>query len=384
MRMPAKWQAEIDRGTAFGRRVQVAMEIQAGAYRVRQRRLQRTRYGNKLADVIARHTGQHVDCSGCDNEIGRLNTMTADQIRDDIEAIASGIMARGRTKARTWWQRWACAIAPELLRSRVEAWILEAIDGPSVVTDEPWGCDVRHLTYHIWPTTHQDSWRWNLRQLAARWDLFNGRKVLGLAIDKKTVSADAVTAYAASLGMVFDGVVTKTNSRTLREVVTFRPMLELLGITSMGSRDVVFSAHAKGVRHNTREQHIEDWARLMYRVCLDDFAAVEPHLLANVFAGAFRRFNNFTTPGNHVWHYSGTFYWWRPAEVARRNWQKIDNRFFGTESWPGHQAARDEAACLFLDDCGDLYDRQYWESTVWPKWSESSWAAVAEPACLIG
>lgn len=347
-------------------------------------RIQRTKYGNKLADVIARHTGQHVDCSGCDNEIARLNTMTAEQIRGDIETITDGILTRGRTKARRWWQRWACTIAPELLRSRVAEWIREATDGPAVVTDEPWACDIRHLTYHIWPTVHQDSWQWNLRQLAARWSLFNGRKVLGLAIDKKTVSAAAVIDYAASLGMQWDAVIERTNSRTLREVVTWRPMLETIGITSMGSREVVFSAHAKGVRHNTREEHIEAWARLMYRACLDDFAAVEPLLLSHVAAGCFKRYNNFKTPGNHVWHYSGTFFWWRPAEIAKRNWQKIDNKFYGTESWLGHQAARDEAACIFLDDCGDLYDPEYWRQVVWPKWNESNWAAAAEPACLIG
>jgi hypothetical protein len=184
--------------------------------------------------------------------------------------------------------------------------------------------------------------------------------------------------------MHFDAVIERHNSRILREVVTWRPMLEALGITSMGSREVVFSAHAKGVRHTVREDHIEAWARLMYRSCLDNFAAVEPLLLSHVFAGSFKRYNNFRTPGNHVWHYSGTFYWWRPAEVAKRNWQKVDNKFYGTESWPGHQAARDEAACLFLDDCADLYDREYWRAEVWPRWSESSWAAAAEPVCLIG
>lgn len=349
------------------------------------RRINRTRYGNKLAEVIARHTGEHVDCSGCDNEITRLNGMTAEQIRADIQNITTGILSRGAVKARTWWQRWACTIAPELLRSRIAEWIEEAIAGPPVATEEPWGCDTRHLTFHVFPTLHQDSWKWNLRQLAARWSLFNGRKVMGLAIDsRKTCEAAEVIDYAASLGMQFDATIQRPNSRTLREVVTWRPMLEAIGITAMGPRDVVFSCHAKGVRHTVREDHIEAWARLMYRSCLDNWQAVEPLLLSHVFAGSFKRYNNFKTPGNHVWHYSGTFYWWRAAEVAKRNWHKVDNRFYGTESWPGHQAARDEAACLFLDDCGDLYDRQYWEAEVWRRWNESSWAAVAEPACLIG
>lgn len=384
MRLPAKWQAELESGSAFGKRVQAAIDRGAGHRRVIERRLQRTKYGHKLAEIIARHTGEQVDCAGCDNEIARLNGMTADQIRADAENIAAGILARGAKKARTWWQRWACTIAPDLLSRRVTDWIREATDGPPVMTDEPWGCDVRHLTFHVYPTKHQDSWQWNLRQLAGRWQLFNGRRVLGLAVDSKTTQAAAVIDYAASLGMTWDAVVERKNVRTLREVVTWRPMLETLGIASMSSSEVIFSAHAKGVRHTVREEHIEAWARLMYRACLDNFTAVEPLLLSHVAAGCFKRYNNFRTPGNHVWHYSGTFFWWRPGEIAKRNWQKIDNKFYGTESWLGHQAARDEAACIFLDDCGDLYQREYWSETVWPRWNESSWAAVAEPACLTG
>jgi hypothetical protein len=53
----------------------------------------------------------------------------------------------------------------------------------------------------------------------------------------------------------------------------------------------------------------------------------------------------------------------------------VDQAYFGTESWIGHQCSPDETGCLFLDDCGDMYKADYWRETVWPAWSRSSWAA---------
>jgi hypothetical protein len=92
-------------------------------------------------------------------------------------------------------------------------------------------------------------------------------------------------------------------------------------------------------------------------------------LESHVFAGSFKRYGMFTTPGNHKWHYSGTFYWFRNQPVFERDWRKIDRKFFGSESWPGHVATEREAACLFHDHCGDLYQMAYWQQAVEPDWT---------------
>lgn len=346
-----------------------------------KRRLQKTRYGNKLAEIIARNTGEHVECSGCDNEIAKLNAMTADEIRMNAESIADGILIRGASKARTWWQRVACSFATEILKKRIVEWIKESIDGPAVVPDETWTSSKRHLTFHVYPTSHQDSWQWNLQQIAKRWDIFNGKKTIGIAVDLKTVTSNVVLEYAKSLGLRFDHVIEKSNSRTLREVMTWIPMIESLGIELLGPDDVVFSCHAKGVRHNSRESHIEAWADLMYQSCLDYMPLVDSLMQSYVSAGSFKRYGMFGTPGNNRWHYSGTFFWWKPHELFRRNWKKVDRRFFGTESWLGHHLQKDEAACLFLENCGDLYHRDYWEQEVWPKWENWKLEAAQKVGC---
>lgn len=226
-----------------------------------------------------------------------------------------------------------------------------------------------HLLYRVYPMTINYSWQWNFQQLAKRWHIFNGRKVLAIGFDSKTVMPDEVIRYAESLGMQFDSIIRRRNQPDLREVVTWIPSIELLQPETARPDEIVFTAHSKGVRHNPSSEHIRWWAESMWNVCLDDMESVKRALSVKLFAGAFRRFNQFAFPGNHMWHYSGTFYWFRLHDIGNRNWRHVDQFFAGTESWPGAMAARHEGACLFADNCGDLYERRYWDETILPMWN---------------
>lgn len=244
-------------------------------------------------------------------------------------------------------------------------WIRPAFNG-TFVPDPEWTSEIRHLTYHVWPTKKHDGWKWNLQQLAKQIDLFNGKRILGVVTGSDTDSAATVIDYAASMGISFTHVVERANNSNLREVVTWLPMLELLHPEHAGKNEVVFSAHAKGVRHIdpfAEGSTLLPWTETMYRYCLE-WNRVEPQINQKMATGCFRRFNNFKTPGNYQWHYSGTFFWWRLAEIGKRNWRTVDQKFFGTESWIGHQAHESETGCLLLDDCGDLYRSEYWRDVV--------------------
>tara|TARA_R110000822_G_scaffold306865_1_gene433448 strand:- start:1561 stop:2769 length:1209 start_codon:yes stop_codon:yes gene_type:complete len=222
-----------------------------------------------------------------------------------------------------------------------------------------WTSTTRHLTFHIWPTKTHDGWKWNLQQLAKRWGLFNGTKVMAVALSHDAETAATVVDYASSIGIAFDHVIGIQNNKTIREVATWVPMLRLLNPSSASHSEVVFSAHAKGVRHSALTSTLETWARIMYEACLDDWPTVENHLQRYLATGAFKRYNNFTTPGNDCWHYSGTFFWWRLRELGNRNWQQADQKFFGTESWLGLHAKHEETGCLFVDGVQNLYDANY-------------------------
>lgn len=222
----------------------------------------------------------------------------------------------------------------------------------------------RNLLYSIFPVKkNREVWQWNLHQLALRWPLFDGITSLaihhagggGLATD----SADDVITFCREIGLHWNNIEAFANDARLREVVSFPWLLR----TVEGSRhSVTFAAHAKGVTHSMQSITIP-WAERQYRVCLDDPVAVTHALERYSMAGAFRRFGEFTTPGNHCWHYSGTFYWFRNDDVFEKTgWDVIDRQFFGTESWPGRMFRPEQTACLFGDDIGDLYDASTWSA----------------------
>lgn len=227
---------------------------------------------------------------------------------------------------------------------------------------------VRNLIMHVLPVAANDAWKWNLEQVARRSDLFNGKRVLAIAEESKqqvarrnvkTVAAEEVLAFCESIGFRWTSHRVFPNNITLREVATF-PWL-LSEVCSSDPNEVTFSCHAKGVTHSM-DSIVIRWADRQYRACLDDWSTVQATLERYSMAGAFRKFGDFATPGNHRWHYSGTNYWFRHDDVFSRDWRTLDQKFFGTESWPGRLFRPEECACLFADDAGDIYKESYWKS----------------------
>lgn len=219
---------------------------------------------------------------------------------------------------------------------------------------------VRHLTYHVWPTLRNDCWRWNLAQLAERWSLFNGRKVLGVAYDYRSEFPDIAKAESLRLGMDWDAIHVRRNTAKLGEVKTWLLRLSDLQPDTAKENEVVFAAHAKGVRH--APDVMIPWVSTMYECCLDDWDTVRQQLEYAMFSGPFQQVRD-----GHRWHYSGSFYWFRLQDVARRNWRNIEGHYSGTETFPWLMADRSETGCLFATDCGDLYTtqgqlRQQWEA----------------------
>tara|TARA_R110000803_G_scaffold55001_1_gene111827 strand:+ start:79 stop:804 length:726 start_codon:yes stop_codon:yes gene_type:complete len=228
----------------------------------------------------------------------------------------------------------------------------------------PFVSTIRHLTFHVW-AHREGAWKWSIDQLAKRFHLFNGRTILGVSTGGNTV--EQVVEYAASKGIVFSDVVVRPNVEKLREVVTWVPMLELLSPGTAAPEEVVFSCHAKGQKY-TDETYTRNWTHLMWRSCLDYWPLVESKLEHSLMVGSFREFGLLGKWND--WAYSGTFYWWRLAEIGKRDWRNVDQWFAGTESWPGKLCDPRETACLFLNNNTRLYVDEYWRDTVWPEWRE--------------
>ena len=368
----------------------------------------RSQVGTKLGEIIKRETGVEIPCEQCRETIQSLDSMTVDVAKTVREKIVAEIVSRAPQQASVWQSILIGAdklLHTGILRSKVKSWFDEAIatgadpvvqpikkkvdrvqraagrrsqrkpytgwrgeqDGPRLYMGPFVEPTVRHLTYHIWPTKRSDCWRWNLEQLAQRFDLFNGIKCVGIVTDKDTETVDDVLSFAESLGITFDRVEAMKNNVKLREVVTWLPMLKRLDLRNADETEVVFSAHAKGTQYENGS-FTRDWTRLMYESCLDYWPLVSRQLQSSLMTGSFREFGLLGKW--HDWAYSGTFYWWRAREIGQRKWMDVDQWFAGTESWPGKMCDPRETQCLFLNNNTRLYVPEYWQETVWPEWAK--------------
>lgn len=231
----------------------------------------------------------------------------------------------------------------------------------------------RHLTYHVCPFENASTaWRWNLEQLLQRWHLFNGIKVIGINHDEDTVTPDDLLSYCRSIGLHWDYTVIRPNSRKLGEVMTWVPSLKLLSPESASEKEIVFSAHAKGVKYGGKEMPplIRDWSALMYAGNLDAWDSVERSLEWFVATGIMRAQYPKKPLCRHGWYYSGAFWWWRLADVGRGPWDQVAQWYAGRELWVGHQCPKEESDCLFLDNTRSPYLPAYWNSVIYPKWNK--------------
>ena len=322
----------------------------------------------------------------------RLNSMSPDEVEERHSEIVGDIALRAQTSAVNWWQKVALfadrAMSGLGSYHFISSWLDEAvaaeragaselIDLANVVPPAPVAGGVpridlsnaiRHMTYHVWPMKHHDVWRWNLRQISQRWKLFNGRKVLGIVYNDSSHGPDEVLAESTRLGITWDDVVVHENIPVLGEVVTWHGRLAALDPPNAGANEVVFAAHAKGVRH--AEDVMVPWVTMLYEICLDDWDTVRQQLEWGLFTGPFQQVRDATR-----WHYSGSYYWFRLRDIGRRKWKRIEGHYSGTETWPWLMADRSETGCLFARDCGDLYTTQ---QALWDKWKAERHARTSQ------
>jgi hypothetical protein len=164
----------------------------------------------------------------------------------------------------------------------------------------------------------------------------------------------------------------RENDPHLREVATLIPMLERM---PSGPRDVMLYAQAKGTtRHPGHIAH--HWTRVMYEVYLDYWHTVARQLEEMPVTGAFKKLG----PGwsaeqtRSDWHYSGSWFWVRTADLFARDWRKIDSFWSGIEPYPSQHFDAAEAGTLFHEarvPKMNLYSGGYWKRVVMPaleKW----------------
>ncbi|KKN40963.1 hypothetical protein LCGC14_0727950 [marine sediment metagenome] len=231
-------------------------------------------------------------------------------------------------------------------------------------TGEP----VRNLIYHVYPLRGSDVWRWNVDMILQRISLFNGRRVVAIAVGDETESAEVVKDRFGS--EVVEYMVFRNNKQA-GEMSSFVPLLAQ--VESDDPNQVTFRAHAKCVVRCQREKspHFLDWAEMLYRTSLEDWLLVRQHLEAAAMTGSCRKFGQFAKrqkKGKPTYH--GTFYWFRNCFVYSRDWQVVDTPRWGCESWPAKMFTKEETRCICLDNAGNMCSTAYWKSTVKPAYDK--------------
>jgi hypothetical protein len=222
----------------------------------------------------------------------------------------------------------------------------------------------RHLIYHCCPLKANDIWKRNLEQLARRWSVFDGEKVVAVAQDDSCHHEEIVGMYMDELDMLGVTMIVVPNDIRLREVASFKMLL-----TAIKHLDgCAFYAHSKGNSTKDGVAGATRWRNCMYHFLLDKadecvrklesgvsmvgtnkmtWAPLEPGEVVQV-RPQLRKSPYPTRLDNTYQHmFAGTFFWFRLDRVFSRDWTKIANDRYGAEAWPGMLFKHTETHSMF-------------------------------------
>lgn len=267
--------------------------------------------------------------------------------------------------------------------------VLGGISGPLTVENT-----TRNLLYHIYPVINHQRWQWNVEQVCGRLKAFNGKIIVAIVTDPpEGRKPDPTGPNPPDKGRIIRGCDTAEmvkaefakrwsgkpiqfmefeNDPNLREVKPLIPMLS--EVLTDDPYNVTLYAQAKGV---TRAPgHIAHrWTEALYELMFDYFPLAIEQLNTFPVTGCFKKLGAGWSPlhSHSDFHYSGSFFWLKTAELNKRNWQKVDQFWSGVEPYPSQQFQVKEAGCMFHEGqvpALNMYSSRYWRTTVNPAFSQ--------------
>jgi hypothetical protein len=218
---------------------------------------------------------------------------------------------------------------------------------------------LKNLLYHVAPFSGNGVWQRNVAHLVKRIALFDGRRVVAVVTGAGLDPPGKVRAALAGHVHEFIELPNDPGFYGRRETTTFLPLLERVCTSDPGQ--VTWYGHAKGVtRPVAPGVSVHPWTRLLYETTLDYWPLAETLLGRFPVVGAFKKPGRHFEGSQSAWHYSGSFLWFRNAELFARDWRRVDHAWWGTESYPGLHFRPEEAGCLFHESPHlDLYHPDY-------------------------
>ena len=222
------------------------------------------------------------------------------------------------------------------------------------------------LLFHIWP--HGDAWKYHIDKLKPILPRFN-RLLLGIATDEDTASPEEVI---KAFDPRWETVLIKNEAPEktgLREVATYQKMIPML---SNGVNEVTFCAHGKGVqKHTENNPAVKWWIDAMYDTVIYNIDGVIEKMNQGAgVVGSFRMLKkNLGT--KFKYHFSGTYYAFRNHYAFLNGFPSFQQRWYGTESWPGDHFPLDKSACIFGDDIGNMYNEPEQPRAAFNEWRKN-------------
>lgn len=203
-----------------------------------------------------------------------------------------------------------------------------------------------HLIYYVCPfEAMRQDWENNIDVLLKYIDVFNGRKLITIAQGYGISKSQDVIRKFAGHRCEFEII---NNDPIYGEVFPF--MTALTKLKTADPNTFIFYAHAKGVspkynNHPRRLESIRIWRNLMYHFNLNDIEFVLKKLRQNTGLGCFKEEIKYAS--QVPWHYSGTFFWFKAANIFRNNdWNRIRVHRLGVERYLPDLIDWDDAYCI--------------------------------------
>ena len=219
------------------------------------------------------------------------------------------------------------------------------------------GAPVLHFGAHLWPI--KNHWHWHVDIWNSIVDKINGKMIVFVAIDKKTVSFNEVR---ERLHTSIEAIQVVNTSEG--ENPSFKRLQELI---PDGQNDILLYCHGKGAQDRTyRSPAVKVWTEAMYETVILNHDEIIRRL-----GEGYKNFHSFRMFGSvlgtkYKWHPSGTFFAVRAKYLKNKH---VRAGYGGVEAWCGDHFRVNESWCEFGDGTmfTDLYDYAILKKTIIPK-----------------
>ena len=210
-----------------------------------------------------------------------------------------------------------------------------------------------NLVYHIAPLRSNDIWRVNIGLLRPHLHKFD-RLVIGVASGSDMVPLESVRKELEGYPVEW---IVRPNNTMLGEAATFPELLNT--VASRDPTEATFYGHTKGVS-KPGDTAVDMWRKTLYHSCLSNVDEVKNILTRYACAGPYKkrgRIDADFSVDQASFHFSGSFFWFRNDQIfSNPAWMKVRQYRYGVEEYLGRMLQAEDAACLYGDYSGNLYE----------------------------